>query len=251
LLKNLSNRISTESKQTISTEPLTAPILSDLPTSWDWRTKGVVGPIETQGQCGSTWALVAKETFESVCAVAGYPLEDLSTQQIVDCDTVDQGCDGGEVQDANNYIIQAGLETEKSYPYTSEDGTCKYKVSEVVKCKMTKWEWVTQTKNETKMQEFIYKNSPISVCVDAEAFIYYDSGVITTKSGCGTSIDHCLELVGWVEMNGMEAWILRNAWGWNWGMNGYVYIEIGYNICGIAEMPIACCVNSPTGNQVC
>ena len=28
-------------------------------------------------------------------------------------------------------------------------------------------------------------------------------------------------------------WIVRNQWGNNWGMNGYVYVAMGENTCGI------------------
>jgi hypothetical protein len=28
-------------------------------------------------------------------------------------------------------------------------------------------------------------------------------------------------------------WIVRNQWGSNWGMNGYAYVAMGANTCGI------------------
>lgn len=65
---------------------------------------------------------------------------ELSPQQVVSCDTVDQGCDGGMIyyhnliiydmlcygigdpQTAYEYIMQAGgLQTDKDYPYYSGD----------------------------------------------------------------------------------------------------------------------------------
>jgi len=222
-----------------------------LPATWDWRTKGVVGPVENEGQCGSTWAFSAKEAFESVCAIAGYPLEDLSAQQIVDCDTADYGCNGGFPWTACAYIIKYGLETDASYPYTSEQGNCLYASTKVVQCKMLSWEYVTTTLNENVIQQFVYEQSPLSVCVDAETWQFYTSGVITTKSNCGTSIDHCVEMVGWTVMDGVNAWILRNQWGTAWGMNGYVYVQMGANVCGIATYPLAPCVKAPNGKTVC
>ena len=41
--------------------------------------------------------------------------------------------------------------------------------------------------------------NPISVCLAAgnDAFESYSSGVLTQEAGCGTSMDHCITLVGY------------------------------------------------------
>jgi C1A family cysteine protease len=28
-------------------------------------------------------------------------------------------------------------------------------------------------------------------------------------------------------------WIIRNQWGYNWGMSGYAYVAMGENTCGV------------------
>jgi len=225
-------------------------ITPKLPTSFDWSSKGDITPVKNQGQCGSCWDFSATETIESVCHLAGYPLTQLSEQQILDCDTSDYGCNGGWPYNAYAYVIQAGgIETEADYPYTAQDGTCQFNPSDIV-CKPVKWQYVTQSEDENAMQNFLYSTSPMSVCVDAETWQFYTGGVISQSSGCGTSIDHCVQVTGWQQMQGMTVWNFRNSWGTDWGVSGYLYVQLGYDVCAIAQVVTVPCVTSKTTGQV-
>lgn len=68
------------------------------PASKDWRNTGTLTPVKNQGQCGSCWAFSTIETLESREQLAGQKLTVLSEQQLVDCDKVDHGCQGGIMQ---------------------------------------------------------------------------------------------------------------------------------------------------------
>ncbi len=51
-------------------------------------------------------------------AIAGHNLTSLSAQQLVDCDHLSNGCGGGFINSAYDYIkLVGGLESYESYPY--------------------------------------------------------------------------------------------------------------------------------------
>jgi len=210
------------------------------PTSFDWRTKKVVTAVKDQGQCGSCWAFSATENVESVWMLYKNTtisnMLPLAPQQIVDCDNNDDGCGGGDTITAFDYIKSAGgLEPEKDYPYTAEDGTCNFNAANVV-AKISAWQYVTQSQDEAAMQQFLYSNNPISICVDASTWSAYNGGVITPSSNCGDSLDHCVQATGWFQQNGMTVWNVRNSWGTDWGNSGYIWVQLGSDVCGIAEV---------------
>merc|ERR1711871_1814187 len=93
---------------------------ASAPSSIDWSQKGAVTPIKNQGQCGSCWAFSTTGSTEGAYAIATGKLVSLSEQDLVDCDKVDHGCQGGLMDNAFGFIQQnGGLATEECYPYTA------------------------------------------------------------------------------------------------------------------------------------
>jgi len=216
--------------------PIWKPTLQQMPSEFDWGDKNMVTPVKNQGQCGSCWDFSATETMESVWAIGGHSLDELSEQQILDCDTVDQGCNGGWPYDAYQYVMGAGgIETEQDYPYDAEQGSCNFNSGEI-DAKFSNWQYVTQSQDENAMQNFLYSNSPLSVCVDAESWQSYSGGVIGPNDGCGDSLDHCVQATGWLQVSGVTAWNIRNSWDTDWGESGYIYLQMGSDVCGVAEV---------------
>jgi len=214
------------------------------PSTYDWRdhSPNVVTPVYNQGQCGSCWAFSANENIESQWAIAGNTLTSLAVQQIVSCDTVDGGCNGGWPYDAYQYVIKAGgLESWTDYPYTSGNGVtgkCKFNSGDIV-AKIKSWEYAGKG-NETAMVAYLVANGPISICVDASSWDSYKGGVMPASS-CGTSIDHCVLIVGYNLPS--NYWIVRNSWAADWGISGYIYLEYGHDTCGLATEPSNSLVN--------
>jgi len=67
----------------------------DMPSRWDWREKGCVNPIKSQGQCGSCWAFGGMAAMETEQCKTHGDLNNYSEQQSVDCIYSYGGCRGG------------------------------------------------------------------------------------------------------------------------------------------------------------
>jgi len=228
-------------------------------TSVDWRTKGKVTPVKDQGQCGSCWAFSATEAVETAWLMAGKPQQILAPQQITSCDKVDMGCNGGDTPTAYKYVQKAGgMVLNKAYPYTSgkkgKTGKCIKADLKNKVVKITGFKYSTKPKpneknadaqkwqpGEDKMASVMSTGGPISVCVDAESWQNYKKGVVTKT--CKQQLDHCVQAVGYVKKKkggrgkgkSGSYWIVKNSWNTDWGNQGYIYVGMGGNYCGISN----------------
>ena len=175
----------------------------DLPKassdSVDWVSKGAVTPVKNQGQCGSCWAFSTTGSFEGAYQVATGNLVSFSEQNLVSCDTVDDGCSGGLMDNAFGWIkSNGGLCTEDDYPYTSgsgSSGSCKTSCSKAAT--LTGWSDVKQG-DEDALKSAVEKG-PVSVAIEADKSVFqlYSGGVFTSAEQCGTQLDHGVLVVGY------------------------------------------------------
>jgi len=219
-----------------------------IPNSIDWRAAGIVTNVKNQGQCGSCWAFSAIGAIEGQHARQTGNLVSLSEQNLVDCVSASKyncyGCEGGWPDKAMEYVTNNhGIDTEKSYPYLAVDEGCEYKknssggnISRVVSIDYG---------NMKALYNALGTIGPISVAIDAENdFQFYKSGIFRSTTCSKTQLDHAVLAIGYgVTLKNETFIMIKNSWGEDWGMNGYIYFSGDIdNMCGIAtnaSYPIA------------
>jgi len=216
--------------------------LSDgLPKSVDWRKLGAVTDVKNQGQCGGCWSFSATGALEGLNAIKNKKLVSLSEQELIDCSGSlgNQGCEGGLMTTAFQFVETYGIQSESSYGFTGEDGDCSQDTSQNV-FQNSGYEEVPV--NDSMALKRAVSRQPVSIGIEASSLTVqlFKSGVIATN--CTTNLDHGVLAVGYsVDRNGQEYFIVKNSWGPNWGLNGFFNIAMGnqnsgMGVCGINMM---------------
>ncbi|KAF8658802.1 hypothetical protein HU200_059289 [Digitaria exilis] len=206
--------------------------VDDLPGAVDWRLKGAVTPVKNQKQCvgdmvvsgsmhaGGCWAFSAVAAMEGINKIVTGNLVSLSEQELIDCDNKDSGCNGGDMGNAFQFVINnGGIDTEADYPFIGRDGVCDAIKENRKVVSIDSYEMVPA--NDEKALQKAVANQP---------------GIFNGM--CGLKLDHGVTAVGYGSEGGQDFWIVKNSWGPEWGEGGYirmarnVFLPMGK--CGIA-----------------
>ena len=212
-----------------------------VPMKIDWREKGAVTGVKNQKNCGSCWAFSSTGSIEGLLAIKTSNLLNFSEQQLMDCSSSygNHGCNGGMMDNAFKYVIDNGICSEDSYPYTGIDGSCQ-------QCSVIGQinNYGDIQENDEKILKRAVAQQPVSVAIQANlsSFRFYSRGIYSDPN-CGQQLDHGVLIVGYGSdgLYGKDYWLVKNSWGPQWGENGYIRIERNSDseggMCGITLQP--------------
>jgi cathepsin B len=214
------------------------------PESFDarekWRT--CVLPVANQQiTCGSSYAISISQTIaERVCINSKtQKLVQLSAQELLSCDVNNQGCKGGYLNSALDYVRNKGLVDETCFPYQAD--------SDTVKCEQMcanptreRIDGYCVLFGEDDIKREIMKNGPVVAATQVHVdYLTYKSGVYTKSDEVARfSGFQSIKIVGWGVESGSESepnkgnkyWIVQNSWGEDWGENGYSRVSMGQEL---------------------
>ncbi|CAK1544306.1 unnamed protein product [Leptosia nina] len=209
------------------------------PDAFDWRSKNVVSRVKDQKMCGSCWAFGASGAVESEYAIKYKKIQEISEQQLVDCDKRSEGCSGStELEFPFYHFIENGAMSEEDYPYEAKDASCKYDTSKV-KIKLEGCRNLDVKNNEDKLKDLLHEYGPATIAIDASALSGYTSGVVLADDCESDTVNHAVLLVGYGTEKDVPFWIIKNSWGESWGEKGYFRMQRGINCLNIqASKPV-------------
>ncbi|XP_053134951.1 cathepsin K [Hemicordylus capensis] len=208
------------------------------PDAIDYRKKGYVTPVKNQGQCGSCWAFSSVGALEGQLKKKTGKLLNLSPQNLVDCVTNNDGCGGGYMTNAFEYVkVNRGIDSDDSYPYIAQDESCMYNpTGKAAKCRGYR---EVPEGNEKALKRAVARIGPIAVGIDASltSFQFYSRGVYYDENCDAANINHAVLAVGYGTQKGTKHWIIKNSWSEEWGDKGYILMARNMNnACGIANL---------------
>ena len=193
---------------------LSDPGSFDIPSSVDWRDKGVVPLVVDQSQCGDPVFYAVLDSIDAVYAIKFGLLIMGSREECKDCCL--KGNCTGSVYDLSLYqcvVCLGGL--AKDGEYISPNHTCiSDKYSAAVKISGARY--VVPSGDEQALAVAVARQ-PVVVGVDAshESFEDYDSGIYYEPkcSSSAEKLDHAMLVVGYGSQGGQDYWIVKNSWG--------------------------------------
>ena len=160
-------------------------------------------------------------------------MPDLSAQQVMSCNYLNEGCNGGWSIFHGNFYENAALVEESCAQYTGEAGGC----ANLSGCKgvaRVSRSYFLSDMSEQGIQREILMNGMVDANIDSPlGHTTFSEGVLGKSYSNGAPLDvpnHVIAILGWGEENGVKYWLTRSAYGTTFGSSGDIKIERGINL---------------------
>ncbi|MEW5320315.1 MAG: hypothetical protein WDW38_011396 [Sanguina aurantia] len=221
----------------------------------NWVTAGVVNPPPSAAAaaapsvCDRSYAAAVTAAIESISTITAAPVTGfseaapyspwpvLSIDQLLQCDSANQGCAGGWPAFSLAYAAQTGLLPQAQYATSQSQTGCGYSPQGVdntydtlTPTSISGFEFVPAG-NESALQQAVGGQPVIAVIHASAEFLAYQGGVFAGP--CSSAPDdgaHSVLVVGYTP----DYWVVRTDMG-GWGEGGYARLARGSNVCGIAN----------------
>jgi len=164
----------------------------------------------------------------------------LSVQEMLACDGLQGGCEGGAPETALEFLVAPGIVIDDKYPYEQEKSDfispCKQVSGKRRKIKPDSIRSLCLQLDESEvgsqrhidnilnMKREIYENGPIvgTIMVYSDLYDYSGQGVYSVTAGATAIGGHAIEIFGWSDENANTAepnfqdayWVCKNSWGY-------------------------------------
>ena len=207
--------------------------IPNLKSTVDWT--GEIDPPRDQGKCGSCWAFAAIATLEASYKAKSGTYTRFSEQYLINCDTYDNGCNGGHPINAFVWTFYNGAIPRHLLPYAAKKNTCPANLKGNEIKGMVKSVYIE--KGLDNFKKWVGRG-PTAVAMDGKfagfkQFKPSSNEIVEPKGSCG-GVNHAVVAMGYGTENGRGYAIVRNSWGTHWGYQGNFRIPLD-DSCHIAD----------------
>lgn len=211
----------------------------------DWRY--LWNNVRNQAGCGSCWAFATVAVLEGFYMLKYNQQIDLSEQQLIDCNTTNFGCQGGNFNKSFKYAKKNAVVDENSYPYQEIQKRCKLydeRCHQLIKPIVLLKDFTfcdsslpyPDLKCTDEIHENMIKRGPYASSVASQGLdlFFYIDGIFTPTADVCKEVNHAVVTVGLTK----EYIMIRNTWD-NWGDNQYGKVARAVtgklNSCGLLD----------------
>ncbi|XP_020849734.1 cathepsin O isoform X3 [Phascolarctos cinereus] len=134
----------------------------------------------------------------------------------------------------NQQMTQVRLVKDSEYSFKAQTGLCHYFSGSHAGVSIKGYSSYDFSDKEDEMAKVLLAYGPLAVIVDAVSWQDYLGGIIQHHCSSGEA-NHAVLITGFDKTGSTPYWIVRNSWGTSWGVDGYAFVKMGANICGIAD----------------